>query len=72
MKLQEFNMNDLLLFIVAVLGALGGLCLVIERSKCSSVCWGLCVRDVEAVIQSERININRQEQASAEPEAEQQ
>ena len=69
-QMTDFNINELMLFIVGVLGAMGGLCLIIQKSKCESFCWGCMKRDVDAVIESERININRQEQ-EPEPEPEQ-
>ena len=44
-KLQDFNINELMLFIVGVLGALGGLCVIIQKSKCKTldICCIKCV-----------------------------
>jgi len=36
-QLQDFNINELMLFIVGVLGSLGGLCVIIQKSKCEEV-----------------------------------
>ena len=55
-KMTDFNINELMLFIVGVLGAIGGLCVVLQRSKCETCCWGLIKRNVDAVIQNERLN----------------
>ena len=53
-KLHDFTMEELMLFIIGVLGALGGFMLILQKSKCESVCWGCCKRNVEAVIAEER------------------
>jgi len=53
-RLDNFSIDQLMLFIVGVLGAAGALCLSIQRSKCKKLklCCGLvdCDRDVDAVI----------------------
>ena len=36
-KLDNFNINELMLFIIGVMGALGGLCLIIQKSKCKTL-----------------------------------
>jgi len=56
-KLQDFTMEELMLFIIGVLGALGGFMLVLQKSKCESICWGCCKRDVKAVIEEERLQM---------------
>ena len=52
--LDDFSIDQLMLFIVGVMGATGALCLSIQRSKCKKLklCCGLvdCDRDVDAVI----------------------
>jgi len=56
-KLQDFNINELMLFIVGVLGSLGGLCVIIQKSKCEEIsflCFK-CKRNVKAVIEEERL-----------------
>ncbi len=55
MELQPFTLNDLMLCIVGILGACGGLLAVTQRSKCRSCCFGLIQRDVDAVIATERL-----------------
>ena len=56
-RMNNFNINELMLFIVGVLGALGGLCVILQKSKCSkiSICGMGCERDVRAVIADERL-----------------
>jgi len=53
-RLDNFSIDQLMLFIVGVTGAVGALCLSIQRSKCKKLklCCGLvdCDRDVDAVI----------------------
>ena len=44
-RMDDFNINELMLFIVGVLGALGGLCVIIQKSKCKklpSIKYHLC------------------------------
>lgn len=50
-KLQDFNINELMLFIIGVLGAVGGLCLIIQKSKCKTldICCIKCVRDTDLI-----------------------
>jgi hypothetical protein len=50
-QLQDFNINELMLFIIGVLGALGGLCLIIQKSKCKNInlCCLKCERDTELI-----------------------
>jgi len=56
-KMNDFNINELMLFIVGVLGALGGLCVILQKSKCKkiSICGMGCERDVSAVIAEEKL-----------------
>ena len=56
-RMSNFNINELMLFIVGVLGALGGLCVIIQKSKCKkiSICGMGCERDVAAIIAEERL-----------------
>ncbi len=58
-KMEDFNINELMLFIVGVLGSLGGLCVVLQKSKCSKIsfCGMGCERDVSAVIQEEKLSM---------------
>ena len=55
MELEPFTLNDLMLCIVGVLGACGGLIAVTQRSKCESCCFGLIKRNVDAVVATERL-----------------
>ena len=56
-KMQDFTMEELMLFIIGVLGALGGFMVILQKSKCESICWGCCKRNVDAVIQEERLQM---------------
>ena len=46
-----------MLFIVGVLGALGGLCVIIQKSKCKTLdlCCIKCVRDTELILKEEKL-----------------
>jgi hypothetical protein len=56
-KMADFTMEELMLFTIGVLGALGGFMVILQKSKCKSICWGCCVRDVDAVIAEEKLAI---------------
>lgn len=55
--MDDFTMEELMIFTVSILGALGGFMVVLQKSKCKSICWGCCVRDVDAVIAEEKLEI---------------
>ena len=56
-RLDEFNLTELGVFIAGVFASIGALLVVIQKSKCKriSCCCAKCERDVEAVIQEERL-----------------
>ena len=56
-KMADFTMEELMLFVIGVLGALGGFMVILQKSKCESICWGCCKRDVAAVIAEERLQM---------------
>ncbi len=56
-KMSDFTMEELMLFIIGVTGAMGGLMLTLQKSKCESICWGMCKRNVDAVIQEEKLQM---------------
>ena len=58
-KLEDFDLNTLMLFIIGILGSLGGLCIILQKSKCKTIkCCGFsCERDVDAVIKDEKLQI---------------
>ncbi len=58
-KLADFTMEELMLFVIGVLGALGGFMVVLQKSKCESICWGCCKRDVKAVIEEEKLQLGK-------------
>lgn len=51
--MENFKITELAIFITAIMSSLGGLCMVIQKSKCKNInlCWGLmnCVRDEKAI-----------------------
>ena len=57
--MDDFSIDQLMLFVVGVAGAAGALCLSIQKSKCKKLklCCGLidCDRDVSAIIEEEKI-----------------
>ena len=57
--MEDFTIDQLMLFIGGVLGSLGALLLVIQKSKCKSVncCCIKCERDVNAVIAEEKLQM---------------
>ena len=58
-KMNDFTIDQLMLFIGGVLGSLGALLLVIQKSKCEEIkccCWS-CKRNVQAIIEEERLQI---------------
>ena len=56
-KMADFTMEELMLFVIGVLGALGGFMVILQKSKCESICWGCCKRNVDAVIQEEKLQM---------------
>ena len=56
-KMADFTIDQLMLFIGGVLGSIGALLLILQKSKCKSICWGCCIRDVDAVIAEEKLEI---------------
>tara|TARA_R110002153_G_scaffold46341_1_gene130961 strand:+ start:75 stop:365 length:291 start_codon:yes stop_codon:yes gene_type:complete len=56
-KMDDFTMEELMIFTVSILGALGGFMVVLQKSKCKSICWGCCIRDVDAVLAEEKLEI---------------
>jgi len=56
-KMNDFDLEELMIFCVSILGALGGFFLILQKSKCESICWGCCKRDVSAVIAEEKLQM---------------
>ncbi len=59
--MEDFNINELMLFIVGVLGAFGGLCVIIQKSKCKTIdlCCFKCDRDTKAIIEEEKLQLGK-------------
>ena len=55
--MADFTMEELMLFVIGVLGALGGFMVILQKSKCESICWGCCKRNVEAVLAEEKLQM---------------
>ena len=58
-KMEDFTIDQLMLFIGGVLGSLGALLLVIQKSKCEQIncCCFSCKRNVQAIIEEERLQL---------------
>jgi len=61
MALQNYEMNDLLLVVVGISGAMATLCLAIQKSKCSKIsclygCF-ICDRDTKSIIDEEKLKL---------------
>jgi len=54
-NLSDFNLSELGIFIGVCSSALAALLLASQKSKCESICWGMCKRNVSAVIEEERL-----------------
>jgi len=56
-SLDSFNLTELGVFIAGVCASIGALLVVIQKSKCKriSCCCSKCERDVDAIIQEERL-----------------
>ena len=61
--MDDYSIDQLMLFIVGVAGAAGALCLSIQKSKCKKLklCCGLvdCDRDTQAIIEEEKLTLGR-------------
>ena len=57
MSLASFNLSELGIFIGVCSSALIGIVIASQKSKCKSVCWGMCERDVSAVIADEKLQM---------------
>lgn len=58
-RMEDYSIDQLAFFVVGVMGALGALCLSIQKSKCKKIklCCGIvdCDRDVKAILEEEKI-----------------
>ena len=56
-RMDDFSIDQLMLFIGGVLGSLGALLLVIQKSKCKEVncCCIKCVRDTDAIVAEKKL-----------------
>jgi len=58
-KLDDFSIDQLMLFIGGVLGSIGALLLIIQKSKCEDIncCCFRCKRRVDLVIAEEKLQM---------------
>lgn len=56
-KMDDFNLSELGIFIGVCSSALVGFLLATQKSKCESICWGMCKRNVDAVIAEEKLEM---------------
>lgn len=68
-KMEDFTIDQLMLFIGGVMGSLGALLLIIQKSKCEhiSCCCLKCKRNVQAVIEEERLQMTGHTGGTPEP-----
>ena len=60
-KLADFTLEELMIFSVSIMGALGGLLSILFKSKCKTIdcCCLKCERDVRAVIEEEKLELGK-------------
>lgn len=60
-KLADFTLEELMIFSVSIMGALGGLLSILFKSKCKTIdcCCFKCERDVRAVIEEEKLELGK-------------
>lgn len=56
-KMDSFNLSELGIFIGVCSSAIVGILIATQKSKCKKCCWGCIERDVDAVIQEEKLQI---------------
>jgi hypothetical protein len=54
--LGAFTIGDLGVFIGTIGGVITSILIVLQKSKCKSICWGCCERDVNANMEEENNN----------------
>lgn len=67
--MDDFSIDQLMLFIGGVLGSLGALLLVIQKSKCEQIncCCLSCKRRVDLIIEEERLQMTGHRGTTPEP-----
>ena len=55
--MDQFNMSELGVFVGICSSACIGILIATQKSKCSSICWGMCKRNVEAVVETEKLEL---------------
>jgi len=60
-NLADFTLEELMLFIVGVLGALGGLFAIMFKSKCKTIkcCCIECIRDTELILKEDKLELGK-------------
>jgi len=54
-QMADYSIDQLMLFIGGCASAVVLILVASQKGKCKSCCWGCMVRDVDAVLKSERI-----------------
>ncbi len=69
-KLADFTLEELMIFCISVLGALGGLLTVIFKSKCKTIdcCCIKCIRDTELIYKEDKLALGKTESKEKEKE----
>ena len=69
-KLADFTLEELMIFCISVMGALGGLLTVIFKSKCKTIdcCCIKCIRDTELIYKEEKLALGKTESKEKEKE----
>ena len=62
-KLADFTLEELMIFCISVLGALGGLLTVIFKSKCKTIdcCCIKCIRDTELIYKEDKLGFGKKQ-----------
>ena len=59
-QLDDFNISELGIFIGVCSSAIIGVLVATQKSKCESVCFGMCKRRVDLVIEEEKLELQKQ------------
>lgn len=68
-QLEDFNISEMGIFIGVCGSAIVGILVATQKSKCESVCWGMCKRRVDLVIEEEKLQLENQNQTIPETSA---
>jgi len=73
-QMDNFNISELGIFIGVCGSAIIGILVATQKSKCESVCFGMCKRRVDLVIEEEKLELGidkeNKDNDNKEPESE--